>query len=237
MENMPSFNQLQINAPIQRSENNVAFKNEPPQRIFDADMSWMKQARELGSFGHYQDQNKGMHGSENYHILDFAYQHTNAAMLYDGKSENGTYLREDKGKRMPVVGRFKAYKTQGAVKSFSNLSLADSTGCDDTELDPSINARAIGLGPPPMTDWDRVVAKMQQCLRYLTLLRNQREFGIEKSFYTLQISSRFPKLSSYWHSFDKVIQTEYKLVIISLNICIVLLLSVLSHFSVVFVRA
>lgn len=232
LENTPqSFNQLQNIAPIQKSENavfpksldcfvplerpenTIPFQNES-QRMMDANipMSWKMREPELVSFDHYGDLNKRMVPYQT-NEPDLAFQQPRPAM-HDVMSGNRNYFRERNDKAVPIVGRLKANKYQRPVKSFSKFSLDDASDYDDTELDPSINAKAIGLYPPRMKDWDLIVAKMQLCLQYLTHLRNQRELGIEKPSYSLEISNPYAKLSHHWHCLDKIIHTEYKRVII-----------------------
>lgn len=210
--------------PVERPEQTDPFQIEP-HRMMEADMSRMMHGRDLGSFGHYQDLNNGIFGSQTSYASNLAYQQPRAAMvLHNEMSENGTHLTEKKGKAIPIFGRLNAFNSQGPVKSFSKLSLDEVTDCDDTEFDPSINARAIGLYPPPVNNWDRIVAEMQLCLQYLTQLGNRSKFGMERLIYTLEISHKYPKLRSHWHSLDKIIHTEYKSVIFSLNLCIVIFL-------------
>lgn len=224
--------------PVEQLVETVPFQN-IPQRLIDANfpMSWMMHERESVSFDHYKDLNKRMLGYQTYPEPDRAYEKSRAAMvLHDEMSESDAYFREKKGKGIPIVGRLKANSSQVPAKSCSMYSLDDATDYDDTELDPSINAGAIGLYPPKIRDWDRIVAKMQLCVLHLTHLRNRRQFGIEKPPYTLEISNPYPKLNYHWHCIDKIIHTEYKSVIILLNVFIVILLIHIPFQSFLFVR-
>lgn len=213
--------------PVKLPCANVPFQNQPQGKP-DTDISWMMRGRDLGSFGYFKNGNNSVLSSHAYNGPDLSYQQSKATMaLLEDKSKNRSYIKENKAKTLPIVGRLQGYHSRGPVKSFSKLSLDDTTNCNDTAVDPSINVRVIGLYPPKMSDWDRIIDKMQVCLRYLTQLGNQRELGNMQQYYKFEMTNPYLKLSSHWHCLYKVIHTEFKLVKISFNNLLVLFLTFL----------
>lgn len=203
----PCFDQL--NDPFQTPANNFLYQRQlkpiPYEHqieneqlsLVEVDNSSKMDEREL-SFGYIQCLKSEMFSSQGSYGTDLSYQCPRITQAFHQEK---------------MYNNLKENKDQGSSTCFSKLSLHENTNCCDPECNPSV--KELGLYPPPIGDWKRIILKMQHCLRYLNHLGSQREFL--KVEYVLEISNPYLKMNFHWQQLDKIIHHEYKMVNIKIS--------------------